>query len=461
METEEPLSARRWGPREPSQSSVEPRSGAWPGPLGSGPRPGTKATALPPAPTPRSRMPVTNTVRGGRQSRAPTAPASPWGHTPALGPWVSVGARWARLLLSESQGPAERGRGRGRVLWTRSPAAWEQLYLPSPAGARAQVGGAGPGEGCWRSPLASSFRLTENMRRLSEYRALGGLTSAWGPRAGLCHLGLTGVAFWRRFLVIPAAASFLRLLQPVPGVLSVLPSGRGSPREKCRFPRSLPGPRGCEQAPLLLPVGTGVGWGHAEGISPWGQTALGRAGGGGSAGPGPRRTGSLRACTLLCRWVCPGPVASLTSQRARKRQPDRAFALSPERGARPVTSFVKNLSALSDWYSVYTSAIAFTVSASRGAGGLCFAPRDPPWPCGAARGCAQPQAPICRAGAAIQPPCGRGGIRRGPARRLCLCRDVHRASGHTSVCSPRWPGRGRQGACPGYGAWGWLRTCAW
>nr|XP_031529523.1 GRAM domain-containing protein 4 isoform X1 [Vicugna pacos] len=32
-----------------------------------------------------------------------------------------------------------------------------------------------------------------------------------------------------------------------------------------------------------------------------------------------------------------------------------------KRGARPVTSFVKNLSALSDWYSVYTSAIAFTV----------------------------------------------------------------------------------------------------
>ncbi|XP_015426218.1 PREDICTED: GRAM domain-containing protein 4 [Myotis davidii] len=33
----------------------------------------------------------------------------------------------------------------------------------------------------------------------------------------------------------------------------------------------------------------------------------------------------------------------------------------PERGAKPVTSFVKNLSALSDWHSVYTSAIAFTV----------------------------------------------------------------------------------------------------
>uniref|UniRef100_A0A8C2W4T5 GRAM domain containing 4 n=1 Tax=Chinchilla lanigera TaxID=34839 RepID=A0A8C2W4T5_CHILA len=32
-----------------------------------------------------------------------------------------------------------------------------------------------------------------------------------------------------------------------------------------------------------------------------------------------------------------------------------------KRGAKPVTNFVRNLSALSDWYSVYTSAIAFTV----------------------------------------------------------------------------------------------------
>ncbi|XP_006866891.1 PREDICTED: GRAM domain-containing protein 4 [Chrysochloris asiatica] len=32
-----------------------------------------------------------------------------------------------------------------------------------------------------------------------------------------------------------------------------------------------------------------------------------------------------------------------------------------KRGAKPVTNFVKNLSALSDWYSIYTSAIAFIV----------------------------------------------------------------------------------------------------
>lgn len=35
---------------------------------------------------------------------------------------------------------------------------------------------------------------------------------------------------------------------------------------------------------------------------------------------------------------------------------------SSERGARPVTNFMRNLSALSNWHSVYTSAIAFIVS---------------------------------------------------------------------------------------------------
>jgi len=33
-----------------------------------------------------------------------------------------------------------------------------------------------------------------------------------------------------------------------------------------------------------------------------------------------------------------------------------------ERGAKPVTNFMRNLSALSSWHSVYTSAIAFIVS---------------------------------------------------------------------------------------------------
>lgn len=52
-------------------------------------------------------------------------------------------------------------------------------------------------------------------------------------------------------------------------------------------------------------------------------------------------------------------------------------ALSPERGAKPVTSFVRNLSALSDWYSVYTSAIAFTVSGSSGGVGGCLCHTSP------------------------------------------------------------------------------------
>lgn len=38
------------------------------------------------------------------------------------------------------------------------------------------------------------------------------------------------------------------------------------------------------------------------------------------------------------------------------------FPCFPERGFRPVTNFMRNLSALSSWYSGYTSAIAFIVS---------------------------------------------------------------------------------------------------
>uniref|UniRef100_A0A674DYX0 GRAM domain containing 4 n=1 Tax=Salmo trutta TaxID=8032 RepID=A0A674DYX0_SALTR len=37
------------------------------------------------------------------------------------------------------------------------------------------------------------------------------------------------------------------------------------------------------------------------------------------------------------------------------------FCIFPERGARPVTNFMRNLSALSNWHSVYTSAISFII----------------------------------------------------------------------------------------------------
>lgn len=44
---------------------------------------------------------------------------------------------------------------------------------------------------------------------------------------------------------------------------------------------------------------------------------------------------------------------------------DWSVVVFPERGFKPVTNFKRNLTALSSWYSVYTSAIAFIVSAHR------------------------------------------------------------------------------------------------
>lgn len=70
------------------------------------------------------------------------------------------------------------------------------------------------------------------------------------------------------------------------------------------------------------------------------------------APPAPLLTPCPPGCAQACSVRCP-----------------HCSVLSPERGAKPVTSFVKNLSALSDWYSVYTSAIAFTVRAPRAVGG--------------------------------------------------------------------------------------------
>lgn len=82
-------------------------------------------------------------------------------------------------------------------------------------------------------------------------------------------------------------------------------------------------------------------------------------------------------------------------------------SLSPERGAKPVTSFVKNLSALSDWHSVYTSAIAFTVSAPCGrAVPSCLGlPWDPL--CRTAQGRLSLSLPTCEVGA-VMPPGGGG-----------------------------------------------------
>lgn len=105
VETEEPLSARRWGPREPGRCSAEPRSGV---------RPGTRP-----------------------QSRAPTARASPWGHTPTVGPWSlwapdGPGPHTPSLWVLRSVAGTRAG-SMGKVPSSR----------PRPAGVRAQVRGAG------------------------------------------------------------------------------------------------------------------------------------------------------------------------------------------------------------------------------------------------------------------------------------------------------------------------------
>lgn len=193
--------------------------------------------------------------------------------------------------------------------------------------------------------------------------------------------------------------------------------------------------------------------------SPHGPDSPGQDGGRRRRRPGPGRTGSLPACGLPCRLV---RRASLTSQgcpSTRERRPDRAFALCPERGARPVTSFVKNLSALSDWYSVYTSAIAFTVSAPVGRAGRASSPRDPrPGSAGRpgrhlASGSQRSRGwPRCSRLAVV-------GGSDGPARGLRLHRGVHSLWPHFSLLS-RMAGEGRARARPGYGARGWLRTRA-
>lgn len=84
------------------------------------------------------------------------------------------------------------------------------------------------------------------------------------------------------------------------------------------------------------------------------------------------RFGSSRPAVALLLPRCPPGCAQVCSV-----QCPHCSVLSSERGAKPVTSFVKNLSALSDWYSVYTSAIAFTVRAP-GRWGVLLQASGPP-----------------------------------------------------------------------------------
>lgn len=293
METEEPLSARRWGP-----GSREVGRGRAPCPHPAAPR-----------------VPVTNACGVAGSELSAPRPGPPWSHMPAVGPRVSAGARRARPPHSKSQGPAERGWGRGRVPRARSPpagsgSAWRRLQGCGPRWGRARGRGAGP------HPPLPSFRLTENMRRLSEYRALGGAGGCLGAPRRVSRADRGG--FLEAFFRDPHACPLPEAVAACPRrpVCLSCPPGVEAPGKGVTFPGRCRGP-GCD--PRVLPVGTGVGWGHAEGLSPRDQAAPGRAGG----------PGSPRARRLLCRSVRPGPAASLPSQgclRARGRRPDRASA---------------------------------------------------------------------------------------------------------------------------------------
>ncbi|XP_029060834.1 GRAM domain-containing protein 4 isoform X2 [Monodon monoceros] len=101
-------------------------------------------------------------------------------------------------------------------------------------------------------------------------------------------------------------------------------------------------PRECLRAGPGPQTRVGAAWAGDEEASPRGSPVL-PEGPQGAAGSG-------RGCGRVGVGAHLFPPLRLTENMRRLK-----------RGAKPVTSFVKNLSALSDWYSVYTSAIAFTV----------------------------------------------------------------------------------------------------
>uniref|UniRef100_A0A663EUW6 GRAM domain-containing protein 4 n=1 Tax=Aquila chrysaetos chrysaetos TaxID=223781 RepID=A0A663EUW6_AQUCH len=82
---------------------------------------------------------------------------------------------------------------------------------------------------------------------------------------------------------------------------------------------------------------------------------------------------SLTICSRLQKWFCDKFGEYVEDFRfqpeentVETEEPLSARRLTEnmrrlKRGAKPVTNFVKNLSALSDWYSIYTSAIAFII----------------------------------------------------------------------------------------------------
>ena len=65
-------------------------------------------------------------------------------------------------------------------------------------------------------------------------------------------------------------------------------------------------------------------------------------------------------CCLTCHW--PQGRAFICHDKLSLWFVSFPAVLFPERGFKPVTNFKRNLTALSSWYSIYTSAIAFIVS---------------------------------------------------------------------------------------------------
>lgn len=248
METEEPLSARRWGPG--GQAAACPGGG----PPGAGERR-----------PPRSVPPC----RGGGLRSGVVLPLGK--RQGCCGPLGLQGHQVGRPPLSKTQflGTLGRRRGTGKPrssVGSRGaarPGAW-LLHPGPPVCPVGQQSAASAVRQCRCSPPPPSCRLTENMRRLSEYPARG---RGWGWPAGALHSHIAAL-HWA------SPTCFLRPWEVCPRpTLSLCPSRCGSPREQWCLHRELPAPQSpppaCghrggvgarEPACLLCPGGFPLGW---------------------------------------------------------------------------------------------------------------------------------------------------------------------------------------------------------
>lgn len=155
VETEEPLSARRWGPGGGRGGGVQRDHPGAPGTRLTAMQEGRSSLGRPRSCVPHPPWPYSGFVTGPTWGR--------WAPGTTRGP---AGQAWLRLgwgVPGRETGPApppERPPG----AWPAAPASQGLPQCPWSA--------AGPGPGCWCSPLPSiPLRLTENMRRLSKYPA--------------------------------------------------------------------------------------------------------------------------------------------------------------------------------------------------------------------------------------------------------------------------------------------------